>query len=155
MLSSPSSVSSSSSPARGPSTIASATARLSVTTGPGDTCSRTPYRARICGQSVSAALGASSCTAAIAACSWYGPTGPRPSVRDTLGDLLAGPELAPLLRERVQRAVVLRPRGSPGLGEQHQREQPRDIVRSGEQPPQQARQPDRLGRPIRTLQVAF
>ena len=43
------------SPARGPSTIATATARLSVTTGPGDTSSSTSYSARICGQSVSSA----------------------------------------------------------------------------------------------------
>ena len=40
----------------GPLTIATATARLSVTTGPGETRSSTSYSARICGQSVSSAL---------------------------------------------------------------------------------------------------
>ena len=38
--------------------------------------SSSSYRARICGQSVSSARWASSWTAAMAACSWYGPVGP-------------------------------------------------------------------------------
>jgi hypothetical protein len=41
-----------------------------VTTGPGATWESTSSSARICGQSVSLPAGASSCTAAIAACSW-------------------------------------------------------------------------------------
>ncbi len=64
-----------------PSTRARATARLSVTTGPGAMPSSTSYSARICGQSVAASVTASSCTAAIAACTWYGPIAPVPSVR--------------------------------------------------------------------------
>ena len=71
---SPASESSSSRPARGPCTCAVAIARFSVTIGFGAIRSRIPYSTRICGQSVSAVLAASACTAAIAACSWYGPS---------------------------------------------------------------------------------
>ena len=55
--SSASSVASRSRPARGPSTMATATAWLSVTIGLGATRSSRSYRARICGQSVSSAAG--------------------------------------------------------------------------------------------------
>jgi hypothetical protein len=47
--------------------MAAATAWLSATTGLSLACISTSYSARICGQSVSAAAGASSCKAAIAA----------------------------------------------------------------------------------------
>ncbi len=50
--------------------MAAATARLSETIGLGDMRSSRPYNARICGQSVSSAVAASSCTAAIAAWIW-------------------------------------------------------------------------------------
>lgn len=59
--------------------MATATAWLSATTGLSDRPSSTSYRAVICAQSVAAAVGASSCTAAMAAWSWYGPTTPRGS----------------------------------------------------------------------------
>ena len=65
-------------PAAGPSAMPAATARLSVTTGLPVIRSRRPYRARICDQSVSAARGARSWMAAIAAWIWYSPTRPRP-----------------------------------------------------------------------------
>jgi hypothetical protein len=58
------------SPAAGPSTMATATAWLRVTIGPGATARSMPYRASIWAQSVSAARGASAWTAAIAAWSW-------------------------------------------------------------------------------------
>ncbi|MET7424963.1 hypothetical protein [Dactylosporangium sp. NPDC005555] len=53
------------SPAAGPWTIASATARFSVTTGLSSTSDSSRYRPRICRRSV----GAVAWTAAIAACS--------------------------------------------------------------------------------------
>ena len=67
---SPASASTAASPAAGPATCATATARLSATTGDGATRMSTSYSPRICGQSVSAAAPASSWTAAIAAWSW-------------------------------------------------------------------------------------
>ncbi len=67
----------------GPSTMATATAWFSVTTGPGAIASSIRYRASICAQSVSSARGASACTAAMAAWSWYGPTGPVASTPST------------------------------------------------------------------------
>ena len=54
--------------------MATATAWFSATTGLSEIPSSTSYSAAICAQSVASALGASSCTAAIAAWSWYGPT---------------------------------------------------------------------------------
>ena len=55
--------------------LATATAWFSATTGLSEVCRSSSYRATICGQSVASALGASSWTAAIAAWSWYGPSG--------------------------------------------------------------------------------
>ena len=57
------------SPATGPSRIATATARFSATTGDGATRASTSYRPTISFQSVSDALRAPACSAAIAACS--------------------------------------------------------------------------------------
>ena len=57
-------------PARGPCTIATATAWLRVTMGLGVKRSSSVYSATICFQSVSSARAASAWTAAIAACSW-------------------------------------------------------------------------------------
>ena len=63
-------------PGRGPCTIATATAWFSVAIGLGaDAGSSSVVEGQICGQSVSSASAASACTAAIAACSWYGPSG--------------------------------------------------------------------------------
>ncbi len=62
----------------GPSRIATATARLSATTGPGRMSSRASYSPTIWSQSVSAASAASACTAAIAAWVWYWPGHPPP-----------------------------------------------------------------------------
>ena len=65
-------------PAVGPSTWPTATARPSTAagsrcTGSSVRATRSSYQARICGQSVSSALAASSCRAAIAASIWYRP----------------------------------------------------------------------------------
>jgi len=70
-------------PASGPSRMASATARFSSITGEGSARRSTSYRPTICVQSVAAAVGASACTAAIAACSVYGPKRRDASARRT------------------------------------------------------------------------
>ena len=57
-------------PASGPSTMVTATAWLRATTGLSEISSSRSYRAVICGQSVSSAEAASSCSAAMAACNW-------------------------------------------------------------------------------------
>ena len=103
---------------------------------------------------MSSARGASSWTAAIAACSWYGPIGARVSVavdqRDALGDRAAVPARAVLLGERdaARRRRPVRA-GAAGVGQQHQREQPGDLAVVGQQPVQLAGQPDRLVRAAR------
>jgi len=53
--------------------MATATARLSSTTGDGDSLASSAYRAATRGQSVSAAPAAAECSAAICAWSWYAP----------------------------------------------------------------------------------
>ena len=61
-------------PPSGRPPYATATAWLSFTIGLSTSCSSTWYSATICRQSVSSARSAVSCTAAIAACTWYGPS---------------------------------------------------------------------------------
>ena len=61
--------SASASPAAGPCAIDTATDRLSAAIGDGETLSSTSYSAAICHQSVSSAVAAWACTAAIAASS--------------------------------------------------------------------------------------
>ena len=115
------------SPAAGPCTIAAATARLRVTTGLPVIRSSSPYRARICGQSVSSARAARSWTAAIAACSWYSPTAPPADraveQRGALGDQRPVPAGPVLLGQRDQLAAGAGAGRPAGVGEQHQREQ--------------------------------
>src|SRR6266852_5397247 len=156
MRSSASSVPSSTSPARGPFTIATATARLRVTTGPGETRSSTSYRARICGQSVSAALGASSWTAAMAACIWYGPTGAVPRVpgeeRHPFLDVVTVPQVTSLFSERDDVAVRVRAGGSPSIGQKHQGEQTGGFALCRHQLVEQARQADGLGGQVGSIQ---
>jgi hypothetical protein len=65
--------------------MAAAIARLRDTTGLPVIGSSRSYRARICDQSVSSILAAQSCTAAIAACSWYSPTDPAIVIADAPG----------------------------------------------------------------------
>ncbi|ATW51063.1 hypothetical protein [Streptomyces peucetius] len=62
--------SSSAGPAAGSWTVAAATAPFSDTTGVAPRRSSTPSRPRMCGRSVSFALGASTRTAQIASCTW-------------------------------------------------------------------------------------
>ena len=135
-------------PPAGPSTIASATIRLRVTIGPGATTASTPYSPRICGQSVSCARGASSCTAAMAAWSWYGPSAAVDRAvadqRDPLGDRAGVPARPVLLGQRHERAVRPGARRPPGVGEQHEREQAGDLAVAGQPGVQLAGQPDRL-----------
>ena len=58
------------SPACGPSAMPTATARLTSTTGDGESRASVPYSAAICGQSVASKLSAAACSAAIAASIW-------------------------------------------------------------------------------------
>ena len=145
-----------SSPAAGPWTIATATMRLRVTIGPGATVCSSSYRPRIWRQSVSSERAASSCTAAIAACSWYGPIGALASAsvirRDPLGDGRRVPAAAVLLGERDQRAVRAGPRRTAGVGQQHQREQPGDLAVVGQALAQLPGQADRLARQLDPMQ---
>ena len=60
--------------------MALATAWFKSTMGLGDIARSTSYSARIWRQSVASAVAASSCRAAMAACSWYGPSRPSGSV---------------------------------------------------------------------------
>ena len=87
---------------------------------------------------MSSARAASSCTAAIAAWSWYGADRAlRDSVardeRDALGDRRSVPQRAVLLVERDQLAVRPGARRAARVGEQHQREQPGDLAVVGQQ----------------------
>ena len=155
-----SSASSSSSPAAGPSHHRRGDRAVERRPSDCPTCrSSSPYSARICGQSVSSARAASSCTAAIAACSWYGPTDPcaqrSRDERDAFGDQRAGPSsvrscsssgisspLGPVRAARrasVSSISASRPATSPS---------------SGSRCVHGARQPDRLVGEIGALQIA-
>src|SRR5215218_918068 len=155
--SSPSSVSSSSSPASGPSTIATATAWLSVTIGFGDRRSSSRYSARICGQSVSSARSASACTAAIAAWSWYGPGVARASAPDTSAtpSSMDARSHSPRSCSASGTSVPSGPRARrpPRVGQQHQREQARDLAVVGQQRVDRAGEADRLPRQLRALEL--
>ena len=48
--------------------------------------------------------------------------------REALIDLRPVPQLAPLLRERHERPVLVGARGAPGIGQQHQREEARHLA---------------------------
>ena len=104
---------------------------------------------------MSAAVAASAWTAAIAACSWYGPSGARDSVcSDQLHSLLqqrAVPAEAVLLGQRDQRAVGALACAAARLGQQHQRQQPRDLAVCGQQRVRHPRQADRLARELAPL----
>ena len=138
--------------------MAAATARLSVTTGLPVICSSSPYRARICGQSVSSACA-------------------RPVVdggdrglelvladralahraveqRDPFGDERPIPQRSILLGQRDQLARGVGPRGASGVDEQHEREQAGDLAVVGKQPVHHPGQPDRLVRQLGAMQLA-
>ncbi len=118
---------------------------------------RTVYSARICGQSVASVLGASSCTAAMAACSWYGPTAPFGSVAPrsaTPSSISARSHMRSiLLVQRDQLAVGAAAGVAARVRQQHQREQPGHLGFVGQQPVKQAPQAQRLGGQIAALQL--
>ena len=157
MRSSSSSVASSARPCDGPRTIATAMARLSVTIGPGSIRCRRSYSARTCAQSVAEVLGASSWTAAMAASSWYGPTGPLVSAPDTSATpsaISSWSHLAAiLLAERDQLSVVGGPGRPASVGQQHQRQQAGDLTVAGEAAGQLPSEADRFRRQLRPLEV--
>ena len=71
----------------------------------------------------------------------------------SLRDELPVPSAPVLLGQRDERAVPGGPRRAPGVGEQHQREQPGGLRVVGQQPAQQAGQPDSLAGQVGALQV--
>ena len=118
------------------------------------------YQARICGQSVSSARGASSCRAAIAA-SILVAAGPpliglhgerRLQDAHALSDLARVPQAAVLPVERDDPAFGVQPRGEPSVVEQHQREQSARLgFLRGER--ELAGEPDRLAGQIHPARV--
>ena len=103
---------------------------------------------------MSSGRGASSCTAAIAAWSWYGPSGACSSAsrdqRDALRDQRLVPVAAVLLVERYERAVGARALAAPGVGQEHQREETGDLTVVGKQLVHRPGQADRFGGEIGT-----
>ena len=106
---------------------------------------------------MSSTVGASACTAAIAACNWYGPSFvPRQRVEDqraARGDVRAVPTHAVLVGERDERTVGAGAGAAARVGEQHQREQPGHLAVVGERALDLAHQADRLAREIGTLEL--
>ena len=100
---------------------------------------------------------ASACTAAIAACSWYGPTGPvreRPADQGgALGDGGGVPAGAVLVGQRDERAVRAGAGRAARVGEQHEREQAGDLALVRERRVQLPGQPDRLGAELDPVQA--
>ena len=95
------------------------------------------------------AVGASSCRAAIAAWSWYGPGRRSSSVacheRLALGDPRGVPARSVLVVEQDQLAGRADPRLAAGVVQQHQRQQAGRLGLVGEQRDHEPCQPDRLG----------
>ena len=144
-----------SSPAPARRTIATATAWLSVTIGfRRDPLEQPVEREDLRPVGVLARRRASACTAAIAACSWYGPSGAaRQRVRDqrdALGDQRAVPQRAVLLGQRDQRAVRRRcaPRRRASVSS-ISASSPATSPSSGSSRCSSAGQPDRLARSAR------
>jgi hypothetical protein len=71
-----------------------------------------------------------------------------------LGDQLAVPPFPVLFGERDQVTARRGPRGAPGVGQQHQREQPGHLPVGGQLPADHAGEADRLAREVGALQVA-
>ena len=118
----------SASPAAGPSRMATATARLRATTGEASARSSTSYSATIWRQSVASAAGASACTAAIAACSVYGPNRRDVIARSTSAAPSAMTRAIPprpvLVGQQDDGSLGPVPCVAPRLVQQHQRQQP-------------------------------
>ena len=146
------------SPARGPSASPTATARLSRTTGLSVRRASSSYHSTICTQSVSPAVGASACSAAIAAWAWNSPSRSRARAACRISTPSAidrgVPPAAVLLGERHQPAVGGGAGRAAGVVEQHQGEQPRHlgVVDHGRELPGE---PDRLGGEVDVAGVAL
>ena len=109
---------------------------------------------------MSAAVAADACRAAISAWSRYGPAGARVraspiQLREAVLDQCAVPPTAILLLHRQQLAVVPGPGIPARVLQQEQRVEPGHLVVVGQQRRQQAGQPDRLRRDVRTERRAF
>jgi hypothetical protein len=116
-----------------------------ATTGVGASSRRWSYSPTICGQSVSRMVGASACTALIAAWSWYGPgwfrrrharTSPCPSA------MSVRPTSTGLDREDDERPVLVEPRRLSRVGQQQQGEEAADLRLVRHQPGEDACEAD-------------
>ncbi len=123
----PTSSASNARPARGPATSATATARLTLTTGVGQRVSSRPYSSAICGQSVSAYVGARAVQAgdrglhlicARSSASQHGIDQSR-----GLGDRHHVPSRPVLVGEQHDVACLVGSGAAPGIGGQGQGEQ--------------------------------
>src|SRR5690606_17632729 len=144
------SLSTSTSPASAPSRIAAAAARFSSMTGEGSTRRSRSYRATISAQSVASAVGALACTAAIAACSAYGPKRRDANTRSTRRRPSSIIALSHSARSCSSSRMISpdgAARAAPRLLQQHQREQPYRLG-LGQQLDEQTAEPDRLLRQI-------
>lgn len=110
---------------------------------------------RICGQSVSAAVAASSWTAAIAAWSWYGPTGAVASasvISETPSSMNFAFQRVRSWSASGTSAPAGSTRGAASVGQQHQGQQAGDLAVVRELRLQPADEPDRLGRQLDAAQ---
>src|SRR5258708_1810052 len=155
--SSPSSVPSKARPARGPLTIAIATARFKVTTGPGEIRSNTSYRSqdlrpiRLAG---AASLVMQRGDRRLHLIGTDRHVAQRAGEnRDAVRDLVGSPEISVLRVERNDGAVGGRASGAAGISEQHQGEQPGDLALLRQQVVEHPREADRLGREVGPVQL--
>ena len=142
-------------PASGPSASATATARLSRTTGESASATSSSYRWTMRGQSVASGRGAIACSAAISACTRYGAPGAVDVWRqqlECLRDLLGVPA-RPVLVGQQHQPPVDHPGVASRVLQQHQREQTVEVGAAGQQLAEQPGQPDRLGGEVGAHQV--
>ena len=139
-------------PAAGPSAIATATARLSSTTGDGASSARRPYSAAIWRQSVGARVRGDVVERRDRRLDLVrpGPAHPQRAIQERLAlvDLGAVPAAAVLVLEEHELAVRPGPRVAPRVVQEHQREQAERLGLVGHELGEDARQPDRLGREL-------
>ena len=143
----------SASPASGPSTMAAAIARLRVTTGLPVIRSEQSVEGEDLGPLGLLRRRGRSCTAAMAAWSWYSPTAPgERGVEHAVPSAIAARSQRPRsCSASGDRPPARRPARPPGLDQQHQGQQPGGLGVGGQQPVHQPGQPDRLAGQIVAL----
>ena len=119
--------------------------------------SSSPYRERICGQSVSAAVGARSWIEAIAAWIWYSPTAPRAIAesRRAVPSAIRSRSQRPsvLFGQRDEVSVSVGAGRSPGVDQQHEGQEARDLCVVGEVAADHPREPDGFDRELDALEI--